>query len=386
MRWRWRRKRRSRGPPRPLSRCSTPYDRRCWRASPSKDNIELNGEAVIFSIARSTRSFIAGLFIALAAAIAVPSAAVAEPQPVVAVGDLHGDYDAYVTILRNAGLIDAKGKWSGGDTILVQLGDLPDRGPDTKKIIEHLMKLEKQAPKKGGRVHALIGNHDAMNVTGDLRYVTPEEYAAFATSKSQRLREAYYKGNAAALAEHYRKKDPTLTDGAVKEAFERDTPFGYIEHRIAWAPKGKFGAWVAAHDAVLRLGDTLFVHGGLGAAYSAKSIDAINAEVRVALSAGGGPVLEDEAGPLWHRAFAAETPAGEAELAAALAAYGVNRIVIGHTPQVKGVKALYRGRVIAADTGASTYYGGTRSFVRIDARGVFFNDNGVERSLSRGPE
>ena len=299
---------------------------------------------------------------------------------------MHGDYDAYAAILRNAGLIDAKGKWSGGDAILVQLGDVPDRGPDTKKIIEHLMKLEKQAPKSGGRVEALIGNHEAMNVTGDLRYVTPEEYAAFATSKSKRVRENYYKANAAALATFYRKKDPALTDEAVKAAFERDTPAGYIEHRIAWAPTGKFGAWAASHDAMLRLGDTLFVHGGVGAAYSAKPIDAINSEVRSALNAGGGAILEDEAGPLWHRAFASETPEGEADLVAALAAYGVKRIVIGHTPQVKGVKSLYGGRVIAVDTGASKYYGGTRSFLRIDAAGLRVNDDGVERPAAEGLE
>jgi hypothetical protein len=306
----------------------------------------------------------------------------AEPAPsIIAVGDLHGDYDAYVTILRNAKLIDAKGKWSGGDTIFVQLGDVPDRGPDTKKIIEHLMKLEKQAPKKGGRVEALIGNHEAMMVIGDLRYVTPEEYAAFATSKSKRLREAYFTANVAAFGERYRAKDPALTDEGVKAAFESDTPLGWVEHQQAWAPSGKFGAWVAKHDAVLKIGDTLFVHGGIGAAFSVKPIDQLNEEVRAALKARGGDILENEAGPLWHRAFAEESPAGEADLAAALAAYGVRRIVVGHTPQPSGVKALYGGRVVAADTGASKFYGGTRSFVRIDASGVAANDNGVERTL-----
>ena len=150
------------------------------------------------------------------AASAKPSAT---SPPIIAVGDIHGDYDAYVSILREAGLIDAKGKWSGGRSILVQLGDIPDRGPDTRKIIEHLMGLEKAARRKGGRVAALIGNHEAMNVTGDLRYVTPEEYAAFATRKSPKTRAAYFKKNFATLAEFYRGKDPALTDDGVKAAF-----------------------------------------------------------------------------------------------------------------------------------------------------------------------
>lgn len=324
------------------------------------------------------------MLLASLTALAATGAA-AEPR-IIAIGDLHGDYGAYVAILRNASLIDARGKWSGGDAIFVQLGDIPDRGPDTRKIIEHLMKLEEQAPKKGGRVEALIGNHEAMMVIGDLRYVTPQEFAAFATSKSKRLRDAYFKANAAAFGERYRKKDPSLTDEGVKAAFEAETPLGWVEHQQAWAPSGKFGAWVATHDAVLKIGDTLFVHGGISAAYAAKPIEQINAETQAALKARNGTILEEETGPLWYRAFAEESPAGEADLAAALAAYGVKRIVIGHTPQPAGVKALYGGRVIAADTGASKFYGGTRSFVRIDANGVAANDNGVERKLAEGVE
>lgn len=307
-------------------------------------------------------------------------------HPIFAVGDLHGDYDAYFSILRAAELIDAKGKWSGGNAILVQLGDVSDRGPDTKKIIEHLMKLEKQAKRKGGRVTALIGNHEAMNVIGDLRYVTPEEYNAFATKKSVKLRDAHFKQNFAALAEFYRMKDPALTDEGVKTAYEKDIPLGYIEHRTAWGLKGKIGAWVASHDAVAKIGETLFVHGGISAAYASSTIEDINENVRGALKSGGGPILEDEAGPLWHRGLAEETTAGEADLTAALASFGVKRIVIGHTPQLQGITALYGGRVIAADTGASKVYGGTRSFLRIDESGVFANDNGETKPLPEGAE
>ncbi len=76
---------------------------------------------------------------------------------VVAIGDLHGDYGNYIAVLRAAGLVNKKGKWSGGTTHLVQTGDIPDRGPDTLKIIEHISALAKQAKRKGGRVHSLIG-------------------------------------------------------------------------------------------------------------------------------------------------------------------------------------------------------------------------------------
>src|SRR5687768_13352063 len=102
-------------------------------------------------------------------------------ERVVAIGDVHGDFKQFLEVLRYADLIDGKNKWTGGKTHVVQLGDIPDRGPDTRKIMDLLIDLEKQAKKKGGMVHVLIGNHDAMNVYGDLRYTTPEEFAAFKT-------------------------------------------------------------------------------------------------------------------------------------------------------------------------------------------------------------
>lgn len=314
-------------------------------------------------------------------------AAAEKPQrPIIAVGDIHGDFDAYFEILQEAGLINAKGKWTGEDAILVQLGDIPDRGPNTKKIVDHLMGLEKQARRKGGLVVPIIGNHEAMNITGDLRYVTPEEYAEFSTSRSEQIRAAYVKAHFEELAAYYRSKTPEISDEGVVAAFKQEAPLGYLEQRAAWSPKGKFGSWVAGHDAIVRIGDTLFVHGGISAAYSSRSIDDINAAVRAELGGAERTVIEDPAGPLWYRGLAEETESGAVEVATALAAYGVDRIVIGHTPQLGGVKSLYGGKVIAADTGASKTYGGTSSFVRIDEDGVSFVDNGVKSDQASGAQ
>lgn len=333
----------------------------------------------IVRLVRSPWRLVAILLTMLATALA--PAGSKEPPAIIAVADLHGDYDAFTAILKSADLINAKGDWVGGDAVLVQLGDLPDRGPDTRKMIEHLKKLEKQAKRKGGRVVALIGNHEAMNVTGDLRYVTPEEFAAFADSKSEKLRTAHFKLNAEALSVYYRKKDPALTDDDVRAAFDAEFPLGYIEHRLAWSPHGEIGKWVASHDAITKVGDTLFVHGGISAAYASFPMTKINTDVRDALNARGGPILEDDAGPLWYRGLASETPEGEIDVAAALAAYDAKRIVIGHTPHKEGVKSYYGGRVIAADTGASKAYGGIRSFIRIDDNGVTAVENGVARTV-----
>ena len=74
-------------------------------------------------------------------------------------------------------LVDDNGRWIGGDTVLVQTGDVVDRGPDSLKIIQDLMRLQREAPRAHGQVIALVGNHEAMNLTGDLRYVSAGDYA-----------------------------------------------------------------------------------------------------------------------------------------------------------------------------------------------------------------
>ncbi len=115
-----------------------------------------------------------------------------EPPRVIAIGDVHGAYESLLRILEAADLVDGEAHWVGSDAILVQLGDLIDRGGDDRKVLELMMRLEKEAERAGGRVIALLGNHEVMNLQGDLRYVSPESYAGFAVLDShQRLDAAY---------------------------------------------------------------------------------------------------------------------------------------------------------------------------------------------------
>src|SRR5437868_2852344 len=115
---------------------------------------------------------------------AAPASAQKAPARIVAVGDLHGDFSAWQDIARDAGLFDPGGHWAGGKTVLVQMGDIIDRGADSLKIIRSLQQLQKEAPRKGGRVFVVLSNHEAMNLLGDFRYVTPGEFTAFADANS----------------------------------------------------------------------------------------------------------------------------------------------------------------------------------------------------------
>lgn len=279
-------------------------------------------------------------------------------ERIVAIGDVHGDYDQFITVLRHSDLIDSKNKWSGGKTHLVQLGDIPDRGPSTRKIMDLLMDLEKQARKAGGMVHVLIGNHDAMNVYGDLRYTTLEEFASFRDGSSEQMRDRFFEmhveelkssGQAAKLTAEYRRE------------WEKKHPLGYVEHRFQFGPNGKYGKWIQSHNTVVRINDTLFLHGGLSPKYAKHSREEINKlvkeELRDIQKLNGGVVLDDQ-GPLWYRGLARDDEASSSShLEMLLQVHGVKRIVLGHTPTDGAIVPRFGGKVLLADVGMSASFG-----------------------------
>jgi hypothetical protein len=323
----------------------------------------------------------------LFAAVLVPGAIQAKPASprIVAVGDLHGDYDAWAAIARAAGLTDAKGRWTGGTAVLVQMGDVADRGPDSLKIIRQLMKLQREAAGRGGKVIALVGNHEAMNMTGDLRYVHPGEYRAFADRDSKARRDRVYEANRAAIETAYRTRDPKLTPEAIRDAWLKATPLGMLEHQAAWAPDGEVGKWVVGNPAVVKLDDTLFVHGGISAAYAKFSPEQINRRVADAIKArdeSPTSIINDPIGPLWYRGLISRAPGDETTVAPAAAgqavplgidqeidlvleAFHVRRIVVAHTPSMAGIVSSDKGGLWRIDSAISRAYGGKPSYLEI---------------------
>lgn len=243
-----------------------------------------------------------------------PASAPWTGQRIVAIGDLHGDLDNALAVLRLAGLTDEAGRWTGGDAVLVQTGDVYDRGDEGKQIVALLRRLVAEAPATGGRVVPLLGNHEVMNLRGDLRYVTPGDFAA-------------YGGEAARVA--------------------------------ALAPAGEDGKWLRTLGATARVGETVFVHGGLRPEMASGGADAINGRVREALDAPGKPAVLGEDGPLWFRGYvnAPETEAC-ALLAQALPALGARRMVVGHTTRSDGrIQTRCDGALVVIDIGIADHYG-----------------------------
>lgn len=301
-------------------------------------------------------------------------------ERIVAVGDVHGDYEQFVTVLRQSGVIDGKSRWAGGRTHLVQLGDVPDRGPDSRKVMELLMALAPQAQKAGGRVHALIGNHEAMNVLGDLRYVAPGEYEAFRSPNSGKLQERAWQ----VLSDSTRRKD-----GTYKTQWFAEHPLGWVEQRMAFEGNGRYASWIREHNAAVRINEYLFLHGGIGPKYVDTTLAAINAGVRAVLSATTAPaegnIAEDPEGPLWYRGL---VTGDEQELSAhvdsVLHRFGVAHVVVGHSVTPGVILPRFSGRVIGVDVGLSAVYGGPAAALVIEGAKVFAMHRGTRIALPLG--
>lgn len=249
-----------------------------------------------------------------------------------AIGDVHGDLDAFRDALRLGGAIDGNGHWTGGELVVVQTGDVLDRGDDEPEILALITALEGEAAAAGGALIALSGNHEIMNAQRDFRYVTPDGFRDFASFRAQASRRA-------------RDELPTEMEGRAG-AFEP----GRVHAR----------AYAARLTAVV-VGDTVFVHGGLDAEHAARGLDAINAAAR-SFYLGEGPIsplLAGEGSPIWSRLYGgAESAEVCAELTRALATLEVRRMVIGHTVQDAGINAICDGRVQRIDVGLAAHYGG----------------------------
>ena len=306
------------------------------------------------------------LLLALVAAVYVAAPIGSAPARVVAIADVHGGFEPFVAILERAGLIDAQRKWAGGNAVFVQTGDITDRGAGVKEALDLMITLERQAAAAGGKVHALVGNHEIMNMLGETRDVSAETFAAFG---------------------------------------------GEPAYRDAFGPSGVYGKWLRGKAAVVKVEDSMFMHAGINPDATTDSIDSLNSTVRQLIAKwdeGVRSLVENSKlkpratfrevieaadadkmpladivnshlfhpeGLMWFRGYSTWTEAdGAPKLAALLKRYKVKRIVTGHTVQAKGqITERFGGAIVLIDTGMldSTFFpGGRPSALEITAAGA----------------
>ena len=203
-----------------------------------------------------------------------PALKTSRHERIVAVGDVHGSYDGLVSILRETAIIDSNNSWIGGSALLVQTGDLLDRGADIRPVLDLMMSLQHQAQTAGGDVVVLLGNHEVMNMVGDMQYVNPDVYGSFTEPGSEGVREEAF--------EKWR-----IFFGASTSAEGEDTearrkkwmtthPLGFVEYTHAMGPEGHYGKWLRRRPAMFRYGGTIFLHGGISPGYAKFSESVIN--------------------------------------------------------------------------------------------------------------
>jgi hypothetical protein len=283
------------------------------------------------------------------------------PGRIVAVGDVHGAFDQYVTILREAQLIDNRRRWTGGNATFVQLGDVLDRGPQSRQALDLIRRLETEAKAAGGQVVFLLGNHEVMRMAGDLRYVSPAEYEAFKSPDASMLRDRLFDHLVTQNTAAAKTRGIEFDAKDFRKEFYRDTPLGSVEMQIAFSESGEYGSWLRAHDIMARVNGIAFVHGGPGPVQAAVGCDGTNAQARKDIktyTVSTPKVLDsflwNADGALWYRGLVTEPEAGGAtpdDVTAVLKALGATRIVVGHTVTAGRIRTWFDNRVFQIDTG-----------------------------------
>lgn len=353
--------------------------------------------------------------IALMAPESAPEASPYQGRRIVAVGDVHGAFDGFVSILQAAGLLDNGKQWSGGNAILVQTGDVFDRGDGVRNALDLLMRLEDEAKRAGGRVEALVGNHEVMNLIGEFRDVSPGTFASFADERSADRQKRAYDDFVRVMKRKARKGDPPP---ASREEWNTTHPIGFVEYVDALGRRGKYGRWLRSHAVATAIDGTMFMHAGINPEATTGTLDDVNrtaardiatnddaraALVQAQLLTEYATMIEtleatvfewnriSEAvknqtppgdhvnrefidklqallqiekssllaaqGPLWFRGFAQWEDAESAKLDAVIKQFGVTRLVTGHTPSSPGrIRARFNNRVFLIDTGMLTTY------------------------------
>ena len=267
--------------------------------------------------------------------------------------DPHGRLNLVVNLLQANGIIDSQLRWCYGANQLIVIGDIFDRGYDVPQIFWLFYKLEAEAAECGGRVTVMPGNHEPMELAGDMRYAKPK-----------------YKMLAEKLG---------------------------ISYRHLFFPNTELGRWLGTRNAIQIIGRNLYVHAGISREFYERnlSIPMVNDSINSVLFMKSKQrkahsefckFLYGNRGPIWYRGLVLKTkkwsPLPSDSLNMVLQRYDVDRIIVGHTI-FKDIKRFYKGKVIAVNVDNLENYNHQRgrAILITDEKTYVVGDNGIKRIL-----
>lgn len=280
------------------------------------------------------------------------------PRKLLAISDVEGEFGAMVDFLRRNGVIDENHRWSFGDGHLVTIGDMVDRGDEVTEVLWLLYRLSREARAAGGRVHFVLGNHEAMIMGSDIRYIAQKYVVASAVLK--------------------------------------------VSYPDLYGADTELGRWLRSCNTVMIIGDYVFVHAGIAPTLEIErsSVESLNAFVRRHLGVHYAKLRESDPaafaiawgprGPLWYRGYFPEYAAAypenfgprttEKEIDTILERLKAKTIVIGHTKVPKPMY-LYGGHQVFALDVPWTNVVGVRGLRIEDGKAELVDRHGKREAL-----
>lgn len=231
------------------------------------------------------------------------------------ISDIEGNFGALRKLLQANGIIDENFNWTFGDGHLVLTGDFVDRGDQQTEVLWLIYSLEEKANAAGGHVHFVLGNHEIMNLNGDIRY----------------LHAKYNEGNSL-MNEH---------------------------HMTLYGENSEIGRWLRTKNVVEKIGNILYAHAGISQDINSLDLSAVKInklarpfypDTTYQYPNLETDILFGDLGPFWYRGYYhGKVKATQAQVDSTLSIYKVKHIATGHTVVADTISILYNGKVINTD-------------------------------------
>ena len=253
--------------------------------------------------------------------------------------DIEGNFAAFRKLLQANHVIDDNFNWTFGKSDLVLIGDFVDRGNMVTEVLWLIYSLEEKAKAAGGYVHYILGNHEIMNMSNDLRYV-----------QDRYLRHA------------------ALMNKSYMQLFGADA---------------EIGRWLATKNVAERIGDMLFMHGGISQYINMMNIQLkeLNNLVRPFYTDTSYQytdkrleILYSDVGPFWYRGYYTGQKATMAQIDSTRDIYGVRYLTTGHTIVSHEIRSFYDGKLFDTDV----HHAGGDSEALLYEDGKFWRVNGTD--------